>query len=307
MDYNSKFLNKLFRYLIAFGIYIFILFLYFNFIFTFNKNYYEEKTEPQVSQNVQEKSTKNVENKNGIDISKLSTKINTGKVKTIPTEQAVLDSLNNSLDEDIKYIMKNKDKLDFSYLRILYNNNSAKLFIKDILENKVIDYYTGESAEFKRYIPYFLQWDRRWGNKNYGDYNIALYGCAPTCMAMIASGLLKDDSITPITFSQHTEYLNKFGTDWNYFNEIPKKYGINVKNIVLDKELFTKEVKAGHPIVINVMPGDFTSVGHYLVLVDVDDNGNFILNDPNSPNNSSEKWSFERLSTQIKNSWVFSR
>ena len=156
-------------------------------------------------------------------------------------------------------------------------------------------------------MPYFLQWDRRWANKPYGESNMILHGCAPTCMAMIVSGLNKDSSITPLTLAKHTGYTDKYGTSWEYFRDVSKLYDISVREIGTDKSIYINELKAGNPIVINVGIGDFTSAGHYIVLVGVDSDNMFIVNDPNSPNNSSEKWSFERLSYQIKNSWVYSK
>lgn len=56
----------------------------------------------------------------------------------------------------------------------LYRNNSSKEFIKDIIDNRIVDYYTGESVDFNREIPFYLQWDRRWGRENYAGGNIVL-------------------------------------------------------------------------------------------------------------------------------------
>ena len=41
-------------------------------------------------------------------------------------------------------------------------------------------------------IPLLLQWDERWGYSTYGTSIIAISGCGPTCMAMVASGLNQD-------------------------------------------------------------------------------------------------------------------
>ena len=70
-------------------------------------------------------------NANGIDVSKLSTNVNTGKPNSILTEKTILEGLKNSDDPDVKEILKNKDKLSLSYLALLYRNPEAKLFIQD--------------------------------------------------------------------------------------------------------------------------------------------------------------------------------
>ena len=178
--------NKLTKFGVYIVLYVFGIFVFFNLVFTKK----EIKTEDVVKNVVETKEL----NANGIDVSKLSKKVNTGKPANILTEKAALDGLKKSEDKDIQEILKSKDKLSFSYLALLYRNPSAKLFIKDKLENRTVDNFTGESVDFKRDIPYYLQWDRRWGQKKYTDENIAINGCGPTSMAMVISGLLKDDS-----------------------------------------------------------------------------------------------------------------
>lgn len=297
MNYNLQ--NKLTKFGIYIVLYVFGIFVFFNLVF--DKK--EMKTEVTVN-NVEEIKDLNA---NGIDVSKLSTKVNTGKKANILSEKTILDGLNNSDDKEIQEILKSKDKLSFSYLALLYRNPSAKLFIKDKLENRTVDNFIGESVDFKRDIPYYLQWDRRWGQKKYTDENIAINGCGPTSMAMVISGLLKDDSITPVEMAQYEEYAEGSGTGWQYFTEVPQKYGIKVKELSTNEKIYKDELKNGRPIIANVGPGDFSSIGHYIVLVGVDEDGMFIINDSSSPTNTNEKWSFERLKPQIKNSWSFDK
>lgn len=299
MNYNLQ--NKLTKFSIYIVLYVFGIFIFFNLVFA------KKKTEIAVN------SLRNTEieaktlNANGIDVNKLSTKVNTGKQANILTEKNILDGLNSSDDKEIQEILKSKDKLSFSYLALLYRNPHAKLFIKDKLENRIVDNFIGESVDFKRDIPYYLQWDRRWGQRKYTDENIAINGCGPTSMAMVISGLLKDDSITPVEMAQYEEYAEGSGTGWQYFMEVPKKYGIKVKELSTNEKIYKNELKNGRPIIANVGVGDFSSIGHYIVLVGVDEDGMFIINDSSSPTNTNEKWSFERLKSQIKNSWSFDK
>ena len=51
-------------------------------------------------------------------------------------------------------------------------------------------------------------------------------------------------------------------------------------------------------------PGDFTTQGHFIVLVGGED-GKIIVNDPNSKERSSLLWEYDTLAGQIKNLWVF--
>lgn len=319
---NNKLTNKLKVFLICFVFYIFVVYLHFSFAFTMNKNYYENSD--IASKNITETEKKSVNdnknvkndsnsgsnnNENGIDKSKLSTKINTGnKVGNVLSDEEVIASLQQKNDKDVNYILENRESLTINYMRLLNSNINSKHFIKDVIENKKPLSFEGESVEFSRNIPYFLQWDRRWGTSYYADGNIGINGCGPTCLAMVVSGLNKDKSITPETLAKHEndKYTQLGGTTWDYFREVPDKYNIKVKELPTDKNVYFNELKKGNPIIVNVGIGDFTSVGHYVVLVALEDEY-IIINDPNSPDRSNEKWTFERLAPQVKNAWAYSK
>ena len=49
--------------------------------------------------------------------------------------------------------------------------------------------------------------------------------------------------------------------------------------------------------------GDFTTSGHYIVLVGTQD-GLLQVNDPNSAANSAKLWSYEEIEDQFRNLWV---
>lgn len=299
---NSNLQNKLVKFGVFLALYTFGIFVFFNSAFS--------KKEIKVDVTKKEETTTKTDttlNANGIDVKKLSTKVNGGNKINLLNEKIIRDGLKNTTDKDIKEILKSENKLSIGYLALLYRNPSAKLFVKDKLENKVIDNFTGESVSFKRSIPYYLQWDRRWGQKKYTDENIAINGCGPTCMAMVVSGLSKDNSITPVELAKYEEYAEGAGTGWKYFTEVPKKYGLTVKEVGNDEQVYKNELKSGRPIIVNVGKGDFSTIGHYIVLVGVDKQGNFIINDPNSPQNTNDTWTFERLKPQIKNAWSFSK
>jgi hypothetical protein len=52
--------------------------------------------------------------------------------------------------------------------------------------------------------------------------------------------------------------------------------------------------------------GDFTKAGHFIVLTGIDDEGKIVVNDPNSPNNSSKHWDIDTLISQMRNVWKYS-
>ena len=64
-------------------------------------------------------------------------------------------------------------------------------------------------------------------------------------------------------------------------------------------------VEAGHPVILALGPGDFTTSGHYIVLTGWED-GAFRVNDPNSRIRSEKTWTYEELESQIRNIWEIS-
>ena len=50
-------------------------------------------------------------------------------------------------------------------------------------------------------------------------------------------------------------------------------------------------------------PGDFTTTGHFIVLVGYE-NGKIKVNDPNSIKNSEKEWTYEQIKDQIRNLWA---
>ena len=68
-------------------------------------------------------------------------------------------------------------------------------------------------------------------------------------------------------------------------------------------EIFA-ELESGHPIICSMRPGDFTSTGHFIVLVGIED-GKIRVNDPNSRVRSGQLWEYETLEYQINNLWAF--
>ncbi|MDC7280633.1 C39 family peptidase [Butyrivibrio fibrisolvens] len=60
------------------------------------------------------------------------------------------------------------------------------------------------------------------------------------------------------------------------------------------------------PLICSMTPGDFTKTGHFIVLTGVTDDGQIIVNDPNSPKNSKKHWDVDILVSQMKSIWKYS-
>ena len=157
-------------------------------------------------------------------------------------------------------------------------------------------------------VPLLLQWDARWGYLSYGDGLIGYTGCGPTCLSMVAIALTGDASITPAAVAAYAEseghYSPGSGTAWSLMASGCGAFGLRSAELPLNENTVIRALAAGKPVVCSLRAGDFTEGGHFIVLTGYED-GVFILNDPNSRENSAKTWSWARLEGQIKNLWSF--
>ena len=83
------------------------------------------------------------------------------------------------------------------------------------------------------------------------------------------------------------------------------KFGIKSQVITLSKNNVFNALEKGHPLICSMRKGDFTTIGHFIVLSDIND-GKIVVNDPNSIKRSNKLWTYEELEWQIKNIWEYS-
>ena len=139
---------------------------------------------------------------------------------------------------------------------------------------------------------------------------MAIGGCGPTCVAMALSGILDDKSITPKNIAEKEDasgYFTDAGTKWSFFDYIAKEYGVKSAGVSLNEEAMKSVLAKGNPIIASVHPGKFTTVGHIILITGVDNEGKFIINDPNSYTRTLKKWSYDELKTEIVAMWEFSK
>lgn len=158
-------------------------------------------------------------------------------------------------------------------------------------------------------VPLFLQWDPNWGYEKYGSSYLAVTGCGPTCLSMVDYYLTGDEAMTPAAVAAFAEengyYAPGYGSSWTLISEGAEKLGLTVKELPLVKGKMVDAVEAGHPVILALGPGDFTTTGHYIVLTSWEDDA-FRVNDPNSRIRSEKLWTYEELESQIRNIWEIS-
>lgn len=120
--------------------------------------------------------------------------------------------------------------------------------------------------------------------------------------------LVKNNPITPYRVAKFAEqngyYEGDAGTSWALMTEGAAQFGVYGEEMGLSEEAVFSSLENGNPIICSMSPGDFTTTGHFIVLVGIED-GKIRVNDPNSVKRSEKLWDYETLYPQISNLWVY--
>ncbi len=174
-------------------------------------------------------------------------------------------------------------------------------------DNDVIDI----SKDMTGGIPRLFQTDSRWKKKTYGTNVMEINGCGPTCLSMVYCGLTGDTDWNPYAVAKMAEekgyYVSGVGTSWELMTDGAKRLGLQAEQVAFSENAIRDALEFGQPIICAMGPGDFTTEGHFIVLIDVDEEGKILVNDPNSKELSEKAWELERLMGQMKNLWKYKK
>lgn len=162
------------------------------------------------------------------------------------------------------------------------------------------------TVELEQKCPLFLQWDKRWGYHSYGtDSTIAVSGCGPTALAMVATALT-GEPVTPVDVAEYAMekeyYLPGVGTMWTLMTSGAKHYDLDSEQMEPDDYVMKKMLDRGEMLICSMRKGDFTINGHFIVIYGYDDEG-FLVNDPMCIYRSKQHWTFKQLRKQFKAIW----
>lgn len=208
-----------------------------------------------------------------------------------------------------KYILKHLDEYPADLLSLLGRNRETLDFVAGYPQHKDDAPADTVGKVTKGEFPLLMQWDMGWGYANYGDGLLALNGCGPTALSMVICGLTGDNTVTPYTVAQYADsqgyYVDGVGTSWDLMRTGAEHFGLTAKELPLDEGVVTNALRQGRPIICSVGPGDFTTSGHFIVLVGLED-GKIRVNDPNRRSTSAQLWDYDTLAGQINNLWAYS-
>lgn len=196
-----------------------------------------------------------------------------------------------------------------SLIALVERNPETKDFVLDYPKYKGLEEIYISKEVTKGEIPHFLQWDERWGYETYGSDFLAVTGCGPTSLSMVVCGLTGDTKWNPYEVAKMAEdngyYVDGSGSSWELMSSGAEKLGLTVSSVIFDAEHIRATLESGQPIICVMGPGDFTDAGHFLVLTGVDQEGDIILQDPNSVERTKQHWDVQKLMNQMKNLWSY--
>jgi len=194
-------------------------------------------------------------------------------------------------------------------VELLQKNPDAEEYVlnyplkKNTYEEADLSYLLGTGK-----VPQLYQWDARWGYTGYGDKEMGLTGCGPTCLSMVCLYYLDDAKFTPRYVANIAQYYGYYtmgvGTEWSMMSEGAEKLGLNVTTIPPNADRIMANLEAGNLVILSMGPGIFTEFGHYILLAGVED-GLAVIHDPNSTTKTAQLWDVSSFQSEIENAWVY--
>lgn len=157
-------------------------------------------------------------------------------------------------------------------------------------------------------MPHLYQTDALWSGVPYGGGTVAKNACGPTAMSMLYVYFTGGTDMDPgamASWADRNGYAPTGATEWSFMSEGAYAFGFTGEMINPTRAAVEDALRAGNPVVCVVGPGDFTTVGHYIVLKDIDDRAMVGVYDPNSPERSARRWGIVRVLNQTEVAWVY--
>lgn len=158
-------------------------------------------------------------------------------------------------------------------------------------------------------MPHLYQTDPLWANKPYAGSNIRVAGCGPTSLSMVYTYLTGKTDLDPVamaSFAEEHNFAPTGATEWRFMTDGAATIGLRSTPVAPSRASIASALDAGMPIICYLTPGDFTTVGHFLVIKGMDSRGMVEIHDPNSPYNSAKRWPISQILPQIEALWAFS-
>ena len=157
-------------------------------------------------------------------------------------------------------------------------------------------------------MPHLYQTDPSWATLPYGGGTVAANACGPTVLTMLYVYFTGNTDMDPgsmATWADRHNYAPTGATEWAFMTEGAEAFGFSGTMVSPARSTVESALRDGNPVVCVVGPGDFTTIGHYIILKSIDDRALVEVYDPNSPERSARKWELVRVLNQTSVAWVY--
>ncbi len=155
---------------------------------------------------------------------------------------------------------------------------------------------------------YYSQGDTRWKDYLYGGVDpMSSYGCGPVCVAMIINSF-SPTGVTPIDMADWSvangNYARHSGSYHSLIPDSLTAFGLNVESVE-DRSVENAEnlLRTGHILVALMGKGSLTENGHFIIIANLNENGNVYIADPANYENCTKEWDLQLLMDELKGAY----
>ena len=209
-----------------------------------------------------------------------------------------------------KQVLQNKKDYPDELIDFMKHNKEADEFVANYTKYHDKHFKISLAGEYKEdSIPYFLQWDKRWGYETFDGTYFGISGSAPTCISMISVGLSGDLAANPLVVGSYIESNNYISKEHKIDSKLMTD-GVSYFDLVgtpqtVNENKMTQLLKKGHPMIAKVKTPVFLEREHYIVIYSTDKSGKFLIYDPNSKLDTHSTYTFEELKEEIDALWSY--
>ena len=128
-------------------------------------------------------------------------------------------------------------------------------------------------------MPLYLQQD--YPDAPFGDYLVSTHGCGITTLAMVASYLADDELTPPELAARFGYYCGKRGSEIYMFDDTPAEMGFQLQKRSYSWAEMDEALKNGQVVVSLQWVGYWTRGGHYIAMIELTDEGRYVVRDSN--------------------------
>ena len=133
------------------------------------------------------------------------------------------------------------------------------------------------------------------------------YGCGPVCVAMIINSF-SPTGVTPIDMADWSvangNYARHSGSYHSLIPDSLTAFGLNVESVE-DRSVENAEnlLRTGHILVALMGKGSLTENGHFIIIANLNENGNVYIADPANYENCTKEWDLQLLMDELKGAY----